>query len=166
MKAPAQLWFTVPGRPVPLERARVERFTLKGTGKTITRSRTPGKSGAYRELVQLQMNKGRAQCGNRWPWRTPAPLSLTLFIFWEDARHGDGSNLFKAIEDAGNGLLWIDDKQIVEGHFYSEIDRDGPRVHALVRLVEPGHCSDCELWKNLGKPCPRHDDGRGLEVVG
>lgn len=160
------LIFTIPGRPVPLERARVESFTLKGSGQRITKSRTPGKSIAYRQRVQLSMNMASAAGRRRWPLRTPAPLGLELFIFWEDLNHGDGSNLFKAIEDAGNGILWKDDKQIVEGYFRSSIDQTHPRVEVLVRIVEPGKCTDCEIWRHVGKCCPTHDDGRGLETVG
>jgi len=160
------LIFTIPGRPVPLERARVERRTLKGSGAKFTSSRTPDKSKAYRERVQLHMNMAWGAGKRRWPMRTPAPLGLELFIFWEDGRHGDGSNLFKAIEDAGNGLLWLDDKQIVEGYFRSAIDETHPRVEVLVRLVDPGACNDCEIWRHVGKCCPKHDDGRGLETVG
>jgi Holliday junction resolvase RusA-like endonuclease len=29
----------------------------------------------------------------------------------------DGDNLFKAIADAGNGILWEDDSQICDGRF-------------------------------------------------
>lgn len=158
------LVFTIPGRPVPLERARVESFTVP-SGKRITRSRTPGKSLAYRQLVQLRMNGAWAAGKKRWPLRTKATLGLELFIFWEDANHGDGSNLLKAIEDAGNGLLWHDDKQIIEGYFRSTIDRTHPRVEVLLRLVEPGACTQCEYWRHVGKACPAHDDERGLEVV-
>lgn len=156
-----QIFFTVPGRPIPLERVRVEKKTLP-TGKVITRARTPDKSVVYRQIVQLHMNMGRARV-RTWPSLTKAPLSLSLWIYWADGNHGDGSNLVKAIEDAGNGLLWHDDKQIAEGHFYGTIDREKPRVEVLVQIIE-GTCSDCRSWQFVGKPCPKHDVRR--EVVG
>lgn len=160
--------FTVPGRPIPLERARVYRNTLP-SGKKITRSITPDKSGAYRTVVQLHMNAaagGTRRSSAPWPWRTTAPIRIAVSIFWADAKHGDGSNMVKAIEDAGNGLLWHDDKQIVEGSWRSTIDRAYPRVEVVVEVVDARECIACGIWRHLGKPCPEHDDGRGLEVVG
>lgn len=159
-----RLVFTIPGRPIPLERARVERMKL-ANGKRITRTRTPDKSVAYRMGVQIRMNTAWASARKTWPFRTTEPIQLAVWIYWADGKHGDGSNLFKAIEDAGNGLLWHDDKQIVEGAFYSTIDRVYPRVEVIATILDSA-CSECETWKFLGKRCPAHDDGRGLEVVG
>ena len=130
---PDPLRFTVLGRPRPLERPRVERTTLP-SGKLVHRTRTPGKSMAYRELVQLYANTARAAmpAATRWPYQSPYPVALSLRIFWEDESHGDGDNVFKALADAGNGILWEDDKLIVEGHFWSAVDRKAPRVEVLV----------------------------------
>lgn len=128
-----RLIFTIPGRPIPLERARVERFTVP-SGQTITKTRTPNRSKAYRGLVQLHMNQAWAAMRKCWPWQTTYPVTLSLWIYWEDLNHGDGSNVLKAIEDAGNALLWADDKQIDEGHFWSALDRDYPRVEVVAEL--------------------------------
>jgi Holliday junction resolvase RusA-like endonuclease len=163
-KRQGRLTFTIPGRPIPLERARVVQKTL-ASGQRSTRSHTPAKSSAYRSVVQIHMKLAWAAVKDRWPWRTPSPLSLSLWIYWADGHHGDGSNLLKAIEDAGNGLLWEDDKQITQGHFYCTIDRERPRVVVRAELLEVGACRECEIWSCVGKPCPAHDDGRGLEVV-
>ncbi len=52
-----------------------------------------------------------------------APLALTLH-FYKNAeptsktRYGDIDNLEKAVLDACNGILWLDDRQIVEMHSY------------------------------------------------
>lgn len=156
-----RLVLTIPGRPIPLERARVEKMTLPN-GKRITRGRTPAKSVAYRQRVQLYMTVARSSV-RAWPALTKEPLAVSLWIYWEDLHHGDGSNVLKAIEDAGNGLIWHDDKQIVEAHFYCALDREKPRVEMIVQILGT-LCDECRSWQFAGARCPKHA-ARG-EVVG
>lgn len=61
-----------------------------------------------------------------------APLRCRIAIFAAyfvpDRRKIDGSNMQKAIEDAGNRLVWWDDSQIDLWHGERMIDADCPRV--------------------------------------
>jgi Holliday junction resolvase RusA-like endonuclease len=137
----APLTFVVPGRPVPLERPRVEQRILPG-GKRVHRTRTPDRSMAYRAIIQLHANLARSAMplASRWPYGATFPIALSLRIYWADENHGDGDNVLKAYGDAGNGLLWDDDKQIVEGHFWCAIDRKRPRVEVRVEQGATGVC--------------------------
>jgi Holliday junction resolvase RusA-like endonuclease len=128
-----KLEFIVFGPPVPLERARVETRLL-ANGKRITKGRTPGRSAAYRQQVQWFANTAM----NAQRWKTPgasARFEITLHIYWSDARRRDCSNILKAIEDALNGGVWLDDSQVQAGHFYSSIDRERPRVEVEVKTI-------------------------------
>lgn len=118
---------------MPLERARVVQKILPG-GKRVHRNHIPDRSMAYRALIQLHANVARSAMpvATRWPYGATFPMALSLWIYWADEHHGDADNVVKAYGDAGNGLLWDDDKQIVEGHFWCALDRKNPRVEVTV----------------------------------
>lgn len=61
----------------------------------------------------------------RFPQGTPVKLTLT---WYRQRKSGDASNRIKVVEDALNGLVWADDKQVCELHVYRV---DGQR---------PGRC--------------------------
>lgn len=55
------------------------------------------------------------------------------------AKKPDASNVLKAVEDAGTGVLWLDDAQIALLHVHKRIaaQGDAPRVELQIReLVE------------------------------
>jgi Holliday junction resolvase RusA-like endonuclease len=55
-------------------------------------------------------------------------------VVYRPRKAGDLSNRIKVLEDALNGIAWIDDKQIVEIHARREDDASNPRVE--VRIEE------------------------------
>lgn len=80
-------------------------------------------------------------------WRSaklvPAPLTGELFVAMafagsttiggtKRAPQPDRTNLEKAVEDAGNGILWVDDIQIVQG--FSVVHAWGDDVKPFVSL--------------------------------
>jgi crossover junction endodeoxyribonuclease RusA len=69
--------------------------------------------------------------GFRKPLACPLVLSLVVY---RPRKAGDLSNRIKVLEDALNGIAWIDDKQIVEIHARREDDASNPRVE--VRIEE------------------------------
>lgn len=92
--------FVVPGTPVGKERARKGK---NGTFYTPTRTRE------YENLVAWEARM--AHVGDTFP----GPVKLDLLIKSSKCR-ADTSNILKAIEDAMNGIVYNDDRQIMEIH--------------------------------------------------
>lgn len=66
------------------------------------------------------------------PLEGPICVSLTLY---RPQKRGDADNALKCLFDACNGLLWLDDSQIVEIHLWRKDDKANPRVELSVSLV-------------------------------
>lgn len=91
----------VPGRPVPA--ARMTR-----RGKWV--GRQAQRYLAWRELAMLCCLHAAARLRQGVP---TGPLRVLLRFAIHGGRRGDWDNLAKALTDAGNGVLWQDDAQIV-----------------------------------------------------
>jgi len=81
----------------------------------------------YRAAVQRQL----AGIGLK---ATGSPVALSVALY-RPRRAGDADNALKALLDALNGLLWLDDSQIVEIHLWRRDDKARPRVELLVEEV-------------------------------
>lgn len=76
---------------------------------------------------------------------TPLAGALILtVVFFRPRRVGDLSNRIKVLEDALNGVAWMDDSQIVELHAYRRDDRANPRVEVAIRRA-PGSTTQEKL---------------------
>lgn len=114
--------FTVPGEPVAKARPRV---TIAG-GRA--HAYTPAKTAAYEQLVAVY-----AAAAMKNAPLLEHPVRLTLGIYckvpgsWSKKRKADAlagierpakkpdtSNILKGIEDGMNGIVWVDDCQVVE----------------------------------------------------
>lgn len=105
-----RLTFTVPGPPVPKARARVTS-RIDADGKRDTRSFTPAKTKAYENHVAVIAGAARSHL-RQWPHLdAKARFGLSVSIF-RSAERGDLDNFVKAISDACNGVLWVDDSQV------------------------------------------------------
>lgn len=112
--------FVVPGEPVPQPRPKIS--TVGGRGRAYVPSSHP--IHAYRQAVALM-----AKAAGATPTKD-APLTLQIFLeFVRPKSHyrangelnprtalkvppGDCSNYQKGIEDALNGIAWVDDVQV------------------------------------------------------
>lgn len=81
----------------------------------------------YRASVQAQL----AGMGFK---AISGPVALSVALY-RPRRAGDADNALKALLDALNGLLWVDDSQIVEIHLWRRDDKARPRVEVLVEEV-------------------------------
>lgn len=115
------LAFVVPGEPQGKGRARVGK--VGGHARMFT----PAKTVAYEGLVALA---AQSAIGAAVPFSGPLAVEIeavhTVPASWSKKRRNDAlcgdvhpttkpdiDNIVKAIADGGNGVAWVDDKQIV-----------------------------------------------------
>lgn len=61
-------------------------------------------------------------------------LSLTMAVYFTNPA-SDLDNAAKGLIDAMKGILWVDDRQIVEIHAFKKIDKVNPRVELSALLI-------------------------------
>jgi len=109
------LTFTVPGNPVPWQRAqsrRGQRFTAPETRR-------------FQAKVQAHARQARAK-------PLAGPVLLAVDFYRETAHACDLDNLIKTVSDALNGIAYEDDRQIVAILATKNVDRSCPRVMITV----------------------------------
>lgn len=151
---PRRLQITVPGEPVPQNVGKVGRWKSKD-GREGTVFRQPSKVIRYKLEVQERM-VGALTIQLRHCLETGGPVfkeavSLTIEAVFplplsahrknappqrrrHTGRYGNCDNLTKAIADAGEGILWLDDGQIAVLHVEKWIgaQAEAPYVKLIV----------------------------------
>lgn len=121
------LHFVIPGPPRPAQRARV--FQRKGTNAIS--SAIPRETREYQN--RLRIHAMAAVAANRWrPGRGPYALEMDVY---RERAVGDWDNHGKN-SDAFTGVIWEDDRYVVDAHVRLFIDRERPRVEVTVRVLE------------------------------
>ena len=131
--------FVVPGQPVAKARARIFRT------KNGVRAVTPDKTRAYEKEVAWRAAEAmagleRMEC----PVRVSIDLHMKIPESWSKVRRlaalsgeigmttkPDLSNVLKGIEDAMNGIVYLDDSQIIEA-VVRKLYGDYPRANITV----------------------------------
>jgi Holliday junction resolvase RusA-like endonuclease len=131
--------FTVPGEPQGKGRARVGK-SLGGHARMFT----PAKTAAYESLVAMIAHQAMAGAG---PFNGLLAIEIeaihSIPPSWSKKRQKealgafvgrkpDFDNIAKAIGDGGNGVIWVDDKQIVSALVTK---RYGERAEVRVRVA-------------------------------
>ena len=121
--------FTVPGPPVSKARARVTRWG----------SYTPPKTREATELVKKYL----ADVVDTRPWpisdgrkENRPDIGVSCKFYMRLKGHGaDLDNLLKLVLDAGNGIAWVDDRQITKliGEKFLYSDEPRTEVHIYTR---------------------------------
>lgn len=116
---------TVDGEPVPKGRPR---FSRKG------HTYTPAKTRQAETAVQWAAIQATRAHDRDWLLEA-GPLALTAF-FYCGGRLKDTDNMLKLVSDALNGVVWMDDRQVVQLHA-ARFDRQArPRTEiAVFRVV-------------------------------
>lgn len=127
---------TIPGKPIPSARPRVTR----------THAYIPERSQSYKALAQHYLAEAMRAAS-----LSPCygPVSVEIDVFFEcpktqrrkreptpqrpHAGKPDVDNLAKQILDAGNGVAWIDDAQVVDCRVRKFVARQGEPARVVVR---------------------------------
>lgn len=133
----SEIRFTVMGNAVPQARPRV--FTDKKTGKA--RAVTPASTTAWRQWVGLAAQAHHP--GQLWD----GPIRLQIDFYMQrpkstpkrvvhPATKPDADNLYKAVTDALEGLIYTNDSRIVDVSLRKHYG-DPPRVEVVLTQLEP-----------------------------
>lgn len=118
--------FTVPGAPVPKGRARSR--VVHANGRSFVSHYTPAETANYENLVRMC---AKDAMHDRYPLDGPIRLEVTVVIpipaSWSGRKQRaaaqglvgatkkpDIDNYLKSVSDGCNGVVWVDDSQIVE----------------------------------------------------
>lgn len=147
--------FTVPGPPHAQGRARARIVPGKGDRKPFVSVYDPPESRSWKGTAQVHMAEAM-KCGDGDAIRPPmmGPVYVSILAIFECPMgehrkrepmrrrpHGkagaDCDNIAKAVMDAGNGVLWIDDRQVCRLTVEKIIGAQGeaPRVEVEVTLA-------------------------------
>lgn len=113
-------------------------FTIDGYIVPYTRMTARGKHSpraqrylASQQAMRLQFQTQMAAKG--WDVLPEMNLGLIVTIYQDGRNRWDISNVLKAIEDAGNGVVWPDDRYIQMLHVIARPQEDtGPRTWVFV----------------------------------
>lgn len=145
MSPPAEIRFTVPGKPVAKGRPRSRIVTPSG-GKPFVTLYTPKKTeseeGAIRHFASLAM-AGRPLMDG--PLEMSFCAYMPIMDSWSKAKKADAlagrifpagkidiDNAAKIVMDALNNVCYRDDAQIVTAHLYKRFS-ENPRVSVVIR---------------------------------
>jgi len=122
--------YTFPGEPIPKGRPRMTK-----TGHVYTPKRTERAEDEIRWLLKSQGAK-----------LTGEPVYLTAAFdskyTADNVKAPDLDNLIKLVQDAAQGLLFENDRQVVEIHAYLERGAEKPETRLIVEPIEIRHRED------------------------
>lgn len=114
--------FTANLEPVPFKR-------VQSNGKRRFNDRR------YSEFKDALGFFAKCAMGGRAPLQGAIKITIHIYgkIIPTALKFGDWDNHGKAISDALNGICYVDDKQIVEGHIY--LHKGAPRIEIEVETL-------------------------------
>ena len=121
-----RILFTVPGPPVPKERARVVR--RKDGGRTGI---TPDKTANYEKYFAMHALEARQKLPFQWPIDKHIRYSLLRMLVYElPSQRGDIDNYLKTALDACAKVLYPNDRRVkrIVGPIEIMVDRERPRI--------------------------------------
>lgn len=120
--------FTVPGRPKPKQRPRM------GKGGNVY---TPRETKNYERMVGWYALQAGAKV-------TDKPIGLEAVFYFRNKRTPDLDNCVKALLDGLEGVVYKNDKQVIEHKYRLEYDLN-ERVEVRIRIL--GEASDETLQR-------------------
>jgi len=124
---PTMMTVTIECPPIPKGRPRMN----PRTGRAYTPPRTKMAEDDARWWLRVGMNR----IGAAVPFAGPLAVDLTFIP--ADNRRVDLDNLVKLIWDAANGVVWVDDCQVIDLHARKRLpDKTHPHTLFTVRAAE------------------------------
>lgn len=117
------------------------KITLSGNPKStnhIYKSTCRGGSSSVYMTAEGKALKEQYQWEARSQWKgkpLKGELEVTVRLYFGIARKSDWDNFHKLWQDALNGVVWLDDSQIVVAHVYKHYDKHKPRIDIAIRAV-------------------------------
>lgn len=119
----------IPGNPAPKKRPRVDSFELPN-GKRVSKTSTPQSTVDAERRIGWEVKA--ALVGHGDPDDALYALECHFHEHRQNGQYADGDNCLKTVADALNGIVWIDDAQVIEHHAYMYRDQRRPRT--LIRI--------------------------------
>lgn len=113
--------FTVPVRPVGKQRPRA------GSDGTFY---TPTKTAEFEEMVAAHAKRERPR-----DWSLDGEFRVDVVIRYSGKRRADGDNVQKAVWDGLNGVLYNDDRQVLQWTGVVEVDCGEDNLVVKVRRI-------------------------------
>lgn len=115
----------VPSEPIPAARTRFSGHVYQ-----------PKRNREFREVVQ---QAARLAMGNRPPLQGEVAATVKLYRRYRPTtrNYGDADNHLKAILDALNGIVYLDDAQIVRCLVEKFTDKEDPRAEIELVTLSP-----------------------------
>jgi len=151
------IFFTVYGSPIAQPRTKAQGFVAK-SGRVFAHVYEPGKADSPARQWKHEVKEAakKAMWGDAEPLEQPAlwdgPLHMTIRLFLPRPKslfrkrdpngaifHAAGKdidNLYKAIADALNGVIYRDDKQIAEVYIAKFYHEKNSRPRGEIRIEE------------------------------
>lgn len=114
--------FSVQTEPVPFKRA-------------MTNGKRRFNDPRYSDFKYFVGLHAQAAMQGRTPFTEPIKITVNVFTKYkpESLKSGDWDNHGKAISDALNGICFVDDRQIVEGHVY--LHKGDPHIEIELEAI-------------------------------
>jgi Holliday junction resolvase RusA-like endonuclease len=98
-----------------------------------THAFTPRRTATFERIVRLvALSAVRKTTG----WRSDWPAYRLELVVYRATRRGDWDNFAKAVADALQGVVFENDRAIVEAHVRLELDRERPRTDVTVAMLD------------------------------
>ncbi len=118
-------------------------------------TRNPARLRDWKALV-------RTEAAKRWPpWTAPVQVALKItVVYYHDSEvvRIDEDNMIKPTQDAMNGLVYVDDRQVTDVSA-RKTDLNGSfRIRGLSPVLAEGFCRDREFLHVRVEARPDHQD--------
>lgn len=121
MTTPTIIQFTIHGNPIPKGRHR------SGQGRHYTPQATRKWEHLCKQAAMIAMVGRGPMDGD---------VALSMVFYRANRRRVDSDNLKKAVMDAFNDVVWLDDSQVVVSLPIKAYDKEHPRVEVRVRELD------------------------------